>query len=61
MFGFGPIFMFLFWGFIIYGAYVLFRRHAPSDANHAIEILKERYAKGELTKDQFETIRKDLQ
>ena len=29
-------------------------------ATHTVEILKERYAKGELTKEQFEGMKKDL-
>ena len=29
-------------------------------ATHSVEILKERYAKGELTKEQYESMKKDL-
>jgi len=60
MFGFGVIFMVLFWGLIVYGAILLFRRNGLNDKGRALEILKERYAKGEITKEQFETIKKDL-
>ena len=61
---FGGIFMFIFWGGLIalaiWGITKLTRRdthltHSP------MEIAKERYARGEITKDQFEQIKKDLQ
>jgi putative membrane protein len=53
--------MILFWGLIIYGLLHFFRG-APASHRHsdATEILKERYAKGEITKEQFEEIKKDL-
>ena len=68
MFGFGFLFMFLFWGFVIYGIVVLFRQNThhgkhtgTSEKIHGIDILKERYAKGEINKEQFEEMKKDLQ
>ena len=65
MFNFGFVFMLLFWGFIIYGAVLLFKRTIlPDEKNgrgRAIEILKERYAKGDITKEQFEIMKKDLE
>ena len=30
------------------------------NTTHSVEILKERYAKGELTKEQYESMKKDL-
>ena len=57
---FGFIFMFLFWGLIIYGVITLLRRNELRNNDRSLDILKERYAKGEITKEQFETVRKDL-
>lgn len=58
---FGFLFMVLFWGIIIYGL-IHISRGAPNSRNHhdSIDILKERYAKGEITKEQFEEMKKDL-
>ena len=57
----GPIFMVLFWVLVIYLIVSVLRR-TPNhyETNNAMEILKERYAKGEITKEQFETMKKDL-
>jgi putative membrane protein len=33
---------------------------APLGSNRALEILKERYARGEITKEQYEEMRRDL-
>ena len=61
MFGFGSIFMLLFWVFIIYAAVAFFRHGNEHHHNRSIEILKERYAKGEISKEQFESMKKDIQ
>lgn len=74
MFGFGWIFMVFFWGLVVWGIIALVRggRHngcCGHDHDHdehgrrdhdALAILKERYAKGEITKKQFEETKKDL-
>jgi putative membrane protein len=70
---FGGILMLLFWGAIITAAvfairalsrsnqsgrnndYLIGQRHDP------LEILKERYARGEITRDQYQEIKKDLE
>lgn len=63
MFGLGFLFMILFWGLVIYGVATLFRRGGGSQEDHsrALELLKERYVKGEITKTEFDSIKKDIQ
>ena len=59
---FHGVFMLLFWILVIYGIVMLVKR-SPTSAgkNTALDILKERYAKGEITKEQFEGMKKDLE
>ena len=67
---FGMIFMFLFWGLIIVGLVFLIRwliqdtgdkgHSGVSMGSNAMDILKERYAKGEINRDEFESMKKDL-
>lgn len=60
-----PILMIVFWGFIIWGIVALVRRgggwssHQHS-AESAMDILKRRYASGEITKEEFEDKRKAI-
>ncbi len=61
MFGFGGIFMILFWALVVYFAIKVFSQNEPNDKGRAMEILKERYVKGEITKEQFEAMKKDIQ
>jgi putative membrane protein len=65
---FGPIFMVVFWGAIIV-ALVFFIRWLMTSArtgpgikpeDSALEILKKRYARGEIGKEEFEEKKKDL-
>lgn len=62
----GMLMMVLFWGLIIAGGIILFRRlwpnatQQPSPVNSALEILKQRYAKGEITREEFEQMKIDL-
>jgi putative membrane protein len=66
---FGPFFMIFFWVLIIVLIIFLIRwliyssHHKiqpPSGENSALEILKKRYARGEIDKEEFETKKKDL-
>jgi putative membrane protein len=60
---FGGILMVLFWGgiiaLIIWGISRLTRRSSTARPT-PLEIAKERYARGEITKEQFEEIKKNL-
>ncbi|HCC06071.1 TPA: SHOCT domain-containing protein [Candidatus Nomurabacteria bacterium] len=72
MFGFGSIFMVLFWGLCLWAIFAFFRHgkcvggncshgHSVESKNgNAIEILKERYAKGEISKEEFVAMKKDV-
>ncbi|MDA8095244.1 MAG: SHOCT domain-containing protein [Betaproteobacteria bacterium] len=65
--GFGGIFMMLWWALIIGGIVILvrwlsgasapFRRHADKTA---LELLAERYARGEIPRDTYEQMRHDI-
>jgi len=67
--GFGGIGMLLFWGLVIAGVVLLARRFGtgPSSSSAAappgktaLDILAERYAKGEIGKEDYEQKRRDL-
>jgi len=73
---FGGVMMLLFWGGLILLGWLLIRNVFSSGrrsgvqqdnppkgsppTNTALEILKERYARGEITKAEFEEIRRDI-
>jgi putative membrane protein len=67
---FGMIFMIIFWGLIIVGLVSLIKwlihntsgkaHFGVSAGSRAMDILKERYARGEINGDEFESIKKDL-
>jgi len=65
MMGLGFILMIIFWavviGLVVWGVRHYTRRQNNSTNDSAIEIARQRYAKGEITKEQFEQLKKDLQ
>lgn len=64
--GFGGIWMLLFWGLVILGviAIVKYIWGAPDNeqarASTALQILEERYARGEIDSDQFRRQKREL-
>ena len=62
----GWIMMLVFWGLVIAGIVVLVRvltsRSVPGHPSHdsAVEIIRLRYAAGEVTKEQFEEMKRTL-
>jgi putative membrane protein len=66
----GMIFMIAFWTLIIAGLVLLIRwliqntggkgRQPSTAGSRAMEILKERYARGEIDRDQFESMKRDI-
>ncbi len=67
--GFGWIFMILFWALVILGVVALAKwlffaagpRDFGSPGKSALDILKERYARGEINREQYEQMRRDLE
>ena len=64
--GFGWIFMVLFWALVILGIVYLLKlisggdRKSERNEETALEVLKKRYAKGEIGKEEFEEKKKDI-
>jgi len=58
------LFVLLFWGLVIAGIVLgirwLVRQSQDSRPDQALEILRQRYARGEIGKEEFEAKRKDL-
>ena len=64
--GFGWIFMLVFWALIILGIVALARWLLSSSPGRSagtrpLDVLKERYARGELTREQYEQMRRDIE
>jgi putative membrane protein len=59
--GFGFLFMLLFWGSIIWLVATLVNASQSSkDDSDSLIILKKRYAKGEISKKEFERMKKEI-
>ncbi|MFO7964054.1 MAG: SHOCT domain-containing protein [Desulfobacterales bacterium] len=66
----GMVLMIVFWVLVVVGIVLLIKYMVQSGSNRsnagvdsrpkAMEILKERYARGEITRDEFESIKKDI-
>ncbi|MFC2034340.1 SHOCT domain-containing protein [Chloroflexota bacterium] len=61
---FGWIWMAILWGgiiaFTIWGVKKLSEKNNPAINNSSLETAKERYAKGEISREEFKQIKKDL-
>lgn len=61
---FGPILMVLFWMFVIMGTVYLVRyAFDPKRSAHqesALDMAKKRYARGEISREEFESLKEDL-
>ena len=60
----GAIWMFVFWGgliaLVVWGITKLTKRGDYASKRSPLDMAKERYARGELNKEEFEQIKKDL-
>lgn len=66
--GFGLIFMILFWGLIIFGVIAIIKWLAGASGKagtaapkSARQVLDERYARGEIDREEFEQKKRDLE
>jgi putative membrane protein len=63
--GFGWLFMVVFWALVIWGIVLLVKAVMSSTKSEgktetALELLKKRYASGEINKEEFEEKKKDI-
>ena len=61
---FGGAWMFVFWGgliaLVVWGITKLSGRGSSSTKKNPLDVVKERYAMGEISREEFEQFRKDL-
>ena len=61
---FGGLWMLVFWGgliaLIVWGIKKVTERGGSTQKHDPLDVAKERYAKGEISREEFEQIRKDL-
>ena len=60
---FGSVWMVFFWALIIWALVRLFGRGEPTDGGHRespVDIVRRRYARGEINREEFERLLKDL-
>ena len=50
----------VFLGLIVFGVYYLISGSRPKSSGSSLEILKERYAKGEINKEDYDRMKKEL-
>ena len=56
----GSVWFVAFWGIVIWAVVRLTSRNNSKEQVSALDIAKQRYARGELNREQFEQVRKDL-
>jgi putative membrane protein len=59
----GSVWFVFFWGLVIWAVISLVSRHAPAQeagSPTAIEIAKRRYASGDISREEFDQLRRDL-
>ncbi len=65
MMGLGMLFMVLFWLVVIVGVVYLVKwlvgQGIPTRPESSLDILKKRYARGEISKQEYEDMKRDLQ
>ncbi len=61
---FGGVLFVIFWGaviaLVVWGISKTTGRDSTNEKNNPLDIAKERYAKGEISKEEFDTVKKDL-
>lgn len=62
--GVGMLFMLLFWVLVVLGIVALVKWLAGTrreTSEHPVDIVRARYAKGEITREQYEQLKRDLE